>query len=119
MKLTITMQREGQPPYVVTVPAASVEAGDSYSQRIGLANTEHLICRVLLDQLLVGSVIPNTTLPAAHAAELAAIEAEAAAAKRKLEEQRLAPFLPELSIGGQIVTLPQIEAQLKAAKEAQ
>lgn len=116
--MKITFARVGQPDYVVTVPPAAVLAADAYAQRIGKANTEHLICRFLLDNLLCGSVIPQTQLSQEHAAALALIEAEAAEAKARLEAERLKPFLPELTIGGQVITLPEIEAQVSAAREA-
>lgn len=117
MSLTLTFQRPNQPAYEITVPAAAVQAADRYATEIGLANTEHLMMRLMLDNLLVNTILPRVQHPPEVQAELQRITEEQAAIRAEYEQKRLQPYLPELRIGGQVITLPEIEAQLRAAKQ--
>ena len=114
--LTLTFRRPNTPAYEITVPEAAVAAADKYASEIGLANTEHLMMRLMLDNLLVGTILPRVEHEPDTQAELDRITAEQAAIRAEYETKRLAPYLPELRIGGQPITLPQIEAQLAAAR---
>jgi hypothetical protein len=115
--LTLTFQRPNQPAYEITVPEAAVAAADRYASEIGLANTEHLMMRLMLDNLLVNTILPRVEHPPEVQAELQRITAEQAAIRAEYETKRLSPYLPELRIGGRVTTLPEIEAQLQAARE--
>lgn len=119
--LTLTFKRadEKAPAYEITVPEAAVQAADEYSASIGLANTEHLMMRFLLDNLLAGIIMPRVQHPPEVAAELSRLEAAQAAARAEYEAKRLAPLLPVLKIGGQDTTLPEIEEQLAAARKSE
>ena len=117
-EMTITFAEEGKPDHVVTVPAATVAAADSYAVSIGMAGAVHLMARYLLDNLLVGAVLPRTPLPPEAQAKVEQMQADVAAKNAAIETERLAAFLPRLTIGGQEATLPQIEAQLAAARAA-
>ena len=116
-EMTITFKQAGEPDAVIIVPALTVEATDKVAQSVGKKNTLHLVARYLLDNLLVGVVLPRTPLPEHAQENISALEAELAAKKAQLEAARLAEFLPALFIGGQEVTLPQIEARLKENNE--
>lgn len=114
-ELTITFSRDGGKTagFKVVAPATAVEAGDIYAQRTGKANIEHAICRLLLDGLLVGAIIPQADVSAEYKATVDAVKAEADAKLAELEEARVAPFLPTLYVGGVQTTLPEIEASLQ------
>lgn len=117
-EMTITFAQSGKLDHVVTVPAATVDAADAYAVNIGMPNAVHLMNRFLLDKLLVGTVLPWTPLPLETQAKVSLMQAEIAAKSADIESERLAIFLPELKIGGQVLTLPQIEAKFKAEKAA-
>ncbi len=116
MKLTI--QRGTLPAYEVTIPAATVAVADAYSESIGLANVEHLMLTMLLENVLKAIILPRAEYAPDVAAHIAAMEAELAAKKRELEMAKLLPLLPTLSIDGQPTSLPRIAAAEKAKKEA-
>jgi len=112
----LTIQRGSLPAYEVTIPAATVSVADHYAQSIGLANTEHLMMRMLLDNLLVGVILPRAEYAPEVAAQIAAMESDMAAKKKQLDAARIAPLIPALTIGGEPTTLAEIEAALAAAK---
>lgn len=116
--LKLTFAREGAPEYVITVPAAAVKAADDYAKSINLANTEHLMMRFLLDNLLAGLILPRVQHPPDVQEKIDQLQATVAATVAELESERLKPLLPVLEINGQQTTLPAIEAQLAAAREA-
>lgn len=117
-EMTITFAEKGKPDYVVTVPAVTVAAADDYAVSTGKAGAVHLMTRFLLDNLLVGAVLPRTPLPVEARAKVDQMQAELAAKSAAIESERLESFLPELKIAGQVVTLPQIETQLAVEKAA-
>lgn len=112
--ISITFQRPSGAEYKITVPGITVETADKYSHSIGLANTEHLMMRILLDQLLTGIILPRVEYTPEVKAELDAMEAQLAQIRKDYEEARLAPCIPSLSVAGVPMTLAQIEAALKA-----
>jgi hypothetical protein len=116
--MTITFARPDRPVYEVTVPTPAVQSADTYATANGFASAEHLILRYLLDQLLVSRIIPLAQLPQEVNQALSAINLQLAELARQSEEVKLAPFLPELRVGGQVITLPEIEQQL-AVQRAQ
>jgi hypothetical protein len=116
MDVKLTIQRGSLPAYEVTIPAATVSVADHYAQSIGLANTEHLMMRMLLDNLLVGVILPRAEYAPEVAAQIAAMESDMAAKKKQLDAARIAPLIPALTIGGEPTTLAEIEAALAAAK---
>lgn len=111
--ITIGFKRPTGPLYEITVPAITVDTADAYSRSIGLANTEHLMMRILLDQLLRGIILPRVEYSLEVKEELAAMEAQLAQIRADYEAARLNPCLPALAIGGVPTTLEQIEAALK------
>jgi hypothetical protein len=107
-----------EPDYTVIIPDKTAEVTDVKAKELGYAGWQHLILRYLLDNLLVRFVLPSVEHSPEVKAELAQIAAEQTAKAAEFETKRLAPYLPTLSIGGKEITLPAIEASLKAAKEA-
>jgi hypothetical protein len=118
MDVKLTIQRGSLPAYEVTIPAATVAVADAYSESIGLANVEHLMLTMLLENVLKAIILPRAEYAPDVAAHIAAMEAELAAKKRELEMAKLLPLLPTLSIDGQPTSLPRIAAAEKAKKEA-
>jgi hypothetical protein len=116
MDMKLTLQRGNLPAYEISIPSATVSVADHYAQSIGLANTEHLMMRMLLDNLLVGVILPRAEYAPEVAAQIAAMESDMAAKKKQLDAARIAPLIPALTIGGEPTTLAEIEAALAAAK---
>jgi len=116
--MKLTLQRGDLPAYEITIPSATVRVADHYAQSIGLANTEHLMMRMLLDNLLVGVILPRAEYAPEVAAQIAAMEADMAMKKKELDGARILPLLPTLTVGGRPITLTQIEAALAAARAA-
>ena len=118
MDVKLTIQRGSLPAYEVTIPAATVAVADDYSESIGLANVEHLMLAMLLDNVLKAIILPRAEYAPDVAAHIAEMEAELATKKRELEMAKLMPLLPTLSIDGEPTSLPRIAAAEKAKKEA-
>jgi outer membrane biosynthesis protein TonB len=118
MDMKLTLQRGDLPAYEITIPSATVSVADHYAQSIGLANTEHLMMRMLLDNLLVSVILPRAEYAPEVAAQIAAMEADLATKKKQLDGARISPLLPTLTVGGEPITLAQIEAALAAARAA-
>ena len=118
MDVKLTIQRGTFPAYEVIIPAATVEVADAYSESIGLANVEHLMLTMLLENVLKAIILPRAEYAPDVAAHIAAMEAELAAKKAELERAKLLPLLPTLTIDGQQTSLPRIMAAEKAKKEA-
>jgi len=116
--MKITFEIEGQPETVVTVPGIAVAAADAKAKALGYAGVTHLMCRYLLDNLLVGFILPDAPQSDGVKAEMDAIVANLTAKKAELEQKRLSAYLPTLRIGGVEITLPEIEASLAVAKAA-
>jgi len=116
--MKLTLQRGDLPAYEITIPSATVSVADHYAQSINLANTEHLMMRMLLDNLLVGVILPRAEYAPEVAAQIAAMEADMAMKKKELDGARISPLLPTLTVGGRPTTLTQIEAALAAARAA-
>jgi hypothetical protein len=118
MDVKLTIQRGSLPAYEVTIPAATVVVADAYSESIGLANVEHLMLAMLLDNVLKAIILPRAEYTPEVAAHLAEMEAELATKKRALEMAKLMPLLPTLTVGNEPTSLPGIAAKAKAKKEA-
>jgi len=116
--MKLTLQRGDLPAYEITIPSATVSVADHYAQSIGLANTEHLMMRMLLDNLLVGVILPRAEYAPEVAEQIATMEADMAKKKKELDAARISPLLPTLTVGGQPITLTQIEAALAEQKKA-
>lgn len=116
--LKITYEIEGRPTAVVTVPPACLAATDAKANELGYADAVHFLNEYLLNNVLVGVILPSVQHTDEVKAELARIAQEVAVKTAELESKRLAPLLPTLTIGGVEITLPQIRAQVAAAKAA-
>ncbi len=117
--MRLTIQRGSLPAYEVTIPAATVAVADAYSESIGLANVEHLMLAMLLDNVLKAIILPRAEYAPDVAAHLAQMEAELAAKKAEIEQAKIAPLLPTLLVGGELATLSGIAAAHKARREAE
>jgi hypothetical protein len=118
MDVKLTIQRGTLPAYEVMIPAATVEVADAYSESIGLANVEHLMLTMLLENVLKAIILPRAEYAPEVAAHIAQMEAELATKKRELEMAKLMPLLPTISIDGEPTSLPRIAAAEKAKKAA-
>jgi hypothetical protein len=119
MDVKLTIQRGSLPAYEVTIPAATVAVADDYSESIGLANVEHLMLAMLLDNVLKAIILPRAEYTPEAAAHIAEMEAELATKKRELEMAKLMPLLPTLTVGNEPTSLPRGRAAAKAKKEAE
>jgi outer membrane biosynthesis protein TonB len=119
MDVKLTIQRGSLPAYEVTIPAATVAVADAYSESIGLANVEHLMLAMLLDNVLKAIILPRAEYAPEVAAQIAAMESDLAAKKADLEQTKIAPLLPTLMVNGEFATLSGIAAAHRARREAE
>jgi hypothetical protein len=119
MDVKLTIQRGSLPAYEVIIPAATVEVADAYSESIGLANLEHLMLAMLLDNVLKAIILPRAEYTPDVAAQIAAMESEMATKKAEIEQAKIAPLLPTLMVGGEFATLSGIAAAHRARREAE
>lgn len=112
--MTVVLQRDSGPSYKIEIPLATVAVADHYAGEIGLANTEHLLLRLLYDKLLMDVILPRAEYDSQVKDQIAVLEAELADKKNALDAARIAPLLPIMLVDGQ----PRTLAQLRAANAA-
>jgi hypothetical protein len=110
--MNLILQRGTLPAIQVSIPAAAVAVADEYAQSIGFPGTEAFMLNLLLEEVLKGVILPRAQSRYAPevAAQIGAMEAELEAKKAQVEGARIAPLLPQLTIGGQPTTLAQLTA---------
>lgn len=99
LKVTIESDN-GSGTWVLEFPADGETALNNYAKTIFKDNPQEVIVSLLNDQLMTQNVIPRTPVPPDLQVEIDLIKAEADAAVAQLNEKRVEPYKPILTIDG-------------------
>jgi hypothetical protein len=117
-EMILTFARGNEPIHKIVVPSKTIEIADNYAVSIGLLNTEHLVMKLLLENLLKGVILPLAKYSPEESAQMTIMEEELAAKKRELDIAKITPLLPTLLIGDVVTSLTAIDAAAKARQVA-
>lgn len=99
MTITINPQ-DGSPVFVLDYPAEAREAMNEYAKSVDKTNAQSLLVAFIQDSLMEQIVIPRTPVPSDLQVEIDLIKAEADAAVAQLNEKRVEPYKPTLTVDG-------------------